>query len=350
VPQSPSGPAGWLSLPELGGARARPRPMRPSWVAIVFAVQLIVAACTGGAEAPTPLATGSPGSSGSPGPTVGPLPTPADHDLSTAELKYRLLEVFAPLSYCDPDEYPVPHDDEPQKAEAAFPTIQADSATFTAILDRLGLSGRTDFSADDKLATYRQWKQLNAIALTSVAGDGAAFDLLTETDPGMGQGVRSKGTIDARGAVVVQSSEPAFLTACPICLSRGTLIAAPLGEVAVEALAVGDAVWTVDALGGRVVGTVAAIGHVSVPSTHEVIHLVLDDGRELWASPGHPLAGGRWLGDLRAGAWVDGARIVSAQAVTYGQPFTYDLLPSGSTGLYWANGVLLGSTLRRPAP
>jgi hypothetical protein len=31
----------------------------------------------------------------------------------------------------------------------------------------------------------------------------------------------------------------------------------------------------------------------------------------------------------------------------YGLPFTFDLLPSGPSGLYWANGVLLGSTLRR---
>ncbi len=26
--------------------------------------------------------------------------------------------------------------------------------------------------------------------------------------------------------------------------------------------------------------------------------------------------------------------------------YTYDILPSGSTGAYWANGILLGSTLR----
>jgi hypothetical protein len=320
-------------------------------MAIAFAAQLIVAACTGGAGAtPTPLASGSPGPSASPSPTIGPLPTPADHDLSTAELKYRLLDAFEPLSYCDPDEYPVPHDDEPEKAEAAFPAIQADEPTFTAILDRLGMIRNTDFSADEKLAVYRQWKQLNAITLTTVAGDRAAFDLLTETDPGMGQGVRSKGTIDVRGAIVVESSEPAFLVGCPICLSRWTPIATPYGQVAVQTLAVGDLVWTVNAAGDRVATSVAAVGHVAVPSTHELIHLALGDGREVRASPGHQLADGRRLGDLLAGDSVDGTRVVSVQAMAYGQPFTYDLLPSGSTGLYWASGILLRSTLRLPAP
>jgi hypothetical protein len=316
------------------------------FTALTVGMALLVAACTGVSSAtPTPGANATASPTGSPGPTVGPLPTPADHDLSTAELKYRLLDAFGPLSYCDPDEYPVPRDDEPQKAETAFLTIQADPATFRAILDRLGLAGMTAFAADEKLAIYRQWKQLNAIVLTTLARDRAAFDLLTETDPGMGQGVRSKGTIDVRGAIVVEGSAPAFLTACPICLSRGTLIATPRGPVSVEELRVGDPVSTVDAAGDRVAATVALVGRVAVPLNHEVIHLVLEDGRDLLASPGHPLADGRRLGDLRVRDSVDGSRIVSAQAVAYGQLFTYDLLPSGSTGLYWANGVLLRSTL-----
>src|SRR3989442_783087 len=29
----------------------------------------------------------------------------------------------------------------------------------------------------------------------------------------------------------------------------------------------------------------------------------------------------------------------------HAQPYTYDLLPSGDTGFYWANGILVGSTL-----
>ncbi len=317
--------------------------MRRRWEAIALVVPFLVVACSA-TPSPGPGVTPTVLPSGSPGPTIGPLPTPADRELSTAELKYRLLDTFGPLSYCDPDEYPVPRGDEPQKAIEAFPTIQADGPTFAAIVDRLGLAGVTDFSPEQKLAVYRQWKQLNAIVLT-VTDDGDAFDLLTETDPGLGQGVRSRGTIDLRGTIAVESSGPAFLVSCPICLAGGTLIDTPSGQVPVEQLRLGDAVWTADASGRRVEGRVEMVGRALVPAGHRVVRLVLDDGRELWASPRHPLADGRPLADVRAGDLVGGARVASAESVGYGQPFTFDLLPSGPTRLYWTNGVPLGSTL-----
>ena len=310
-----------------------------AWV--VLLVALVATACSFG-----PAATPSPEPSGSPGPTIGPLPTPADHDLSTGELTYRLMDAFAPLTYCDPDEYPVSRGDEPQKAIERFPEIQADADTFAAILERLGLSGTSDFTADQKLAIYREWKRLNAVVLTPV-GDRAAFDLVTETDPGLGEGVRSRGTIDLRGAIAIEASEPTFLVGCPICLSRGTLIATPSGPVAVERLTAGDPVWTLDVSGRRVAGTVAVVGRAAVPLGHQVIDLLLDDGRMELASPGHPLADGRRIGEVGVGDLVDGARVVSAVVLDYDQPFTYDVLPSGATGLYWANGILLGSTLDR---
>jgi len=40
-----------------------------------------------------------------------------------------------------------------------------------------------------------------------------------------------------------------------------------------------------------------------------------------------------------------GATIASAEVVRYTAGFTFDVLPAGATGTYWANGVLLGSTL-----
>jgi len=42
---------------------------------------------------------------------------------------------------------------------------------------------------------------------------------------------------------------------------------------------------------------------------------------------------------------VDGATVVAATTVRLTDGGTYDLLPSGPTGTYWADGVLLGSTL-----
>jgi hypothetical protein len=104
-------------------------------------------------------------------------------------------------------------------------------------------------------------------------------------------------------------------------------------------------VWTLDADGGRAVAPLLAIGSVHAPADHQVVHLVLADGHELWASPGHPLADGRRLGDLRPGDTVDGSEVVSSERVAYTGGSTFDILPAGVSGAYWADGVALRSTL-----
>jgi len=52
-----------------------------------------------------------------------------------------------------------------------------------------------------------------------------------------------------------------------------------------------------------------------------------------------------YSGQLKTGDLLDNSIVVVAESVPYGQPYTYDLLPSGDTGFYWANGILVGSTL-----
>jgi Hint domain-containing protein len=266
--------------------------------------------------------------------------------LSQAQWKYALLARFGPISWCDPDYYPVAHADEQVLAEQRLPEIQADTETYAAILDHLGIAGGADLSEAQKLAIYREWKLLNAVHLTPTGDGRFGFDLITETDVGLGRGVHSVGTIDAQGTIEVQLTEDSFLTACPICLSRGTLIDTPRGPVPVELLRQGDVVWTVDAFGRRVATPLLQVGSTPVPSTHRVVHLVLDDARELWVSPGHPLADGRTLGELSPGDLMDSARVVTAELVAYAGGSTFDILPGGATGFYWANGVLLASTLR----
>ena len=133
-----------------------------------------------------------------------------------------------------------------------------------------------------------------------------------------------------------------------ICLPAGTLIDTPDGPMAVEGLKTGDAVWTLDAGGARVATTILETSVVPVPAGHLLIHVILQDGRELWASPGHPTADGRKMGDLAAGEYLDGALITKVEIVPSDQPATYDILPAGDTGYYWADGILIGSTLFNP--
>lgn len=323
----------------------------------IFLVVMLLAAC---APAPTGLGVATPivitaevstviaenGGTPQPLPTAAP-PTPIptlSGGLSVTELRYKVLEEFPDFFFCDPDYYPIAREEESILAQKAFPELQADQEEFQAILDHTGLSGQTTFSAEQVLQIYREHKKLNAIHFQLV-DDRYRFQIQTGTEGQSGAVVT--GTIDASGSIDVLQREEAF-PACPICLAAGTLIDTPHGGLRVENLREGDLVWTLDATGRRVAAPIVRTGQMRVPATHRMIHLTLGDGRELWASPGHPTADGRRLGHLRAGDILDGAAIVQLERVTYGQTYTFDILPSGVTGVYWTNGILMGSTLSSP--
>ena len=176
-----------------------------------------------------------------------------------------------------------------------------------------------------------------------MVGDKFQFQIQTGSEGQ--QGFLVKGTIDGNGSIDVQQRDDSF-PACPICLVAGTLIDTPRGAVRVESLHIGDQVWTMNEAGERVMAVILKTGNVRVPVTHQIVHVVLGDGRELWASPGHPTADGRRLADLKVGDVLDGARVTLAERMSYHGHATYDLLPSGSTGFYWADGILMWSTMK----
>jgi hypothetical protein len=186
---------------------------------------------------------------------------------------------------------------------------------------------------------------LNALRLDPVS---AGFHFLAIFGNTPQQGSRVDGTISQTGSIAVASQSPSGPPPCPICLARGTRIATPRGDVPVELLAVGDLVWTIALSGERVAAGLISVGSIPVPPTHRVVHLVLSDGRSVDVSPGHPTADGRGVGELSAGEAFDAAVIQSADLISYGGGATFDVLPAGATGAYFANGVLLASTLRQP--
>ena len=132
---------------------------------------------------------------------------------------------------------------------------------------------------------------------------------------------------------------------CPICLASNTRISTPEGGVNVKDIQVGMKIWSLDEKGEKTESTVIRVTKTPVPSTHKVMHLTLSDEREVWVSPNHPAANGKLVGDLKAGGTYDGAGITSAKLVPYWDNATYDILPGTKSGLYWANGILLRSTL-----
>ncbi len=136
---------------------------------------------------------------------------------------------------------------------------------------------------------------------------------------------------------------------CPICLPPDTRIATPDGDVAVDALRVGDPIWTLDAQGRRALGQVLVIGSTPVVGGHAMTRVTLDDGRVVTASPGHPTADGVSLWAVQPGVTLGGARVVDVAHVPFTGARTHDVLPSGASGAYWADGVLLRSSFVDPA-
>jgi len=304
---------------------------------LVLAAALLAGGCTSGGS---PSATGSPAASGVPGPSG----SAGGSTLAEAELKYRIIDALGHIAFCDPDAFPVRRDDEGELARQHLAEIRADTATFVAIAAHLGLDpAAATYTADQQLAIYAAWKELRVLQLDR-DGDRYRFDVVIGPDANVAY-THIVGTITSAGAIDAQQRVPGVPPACPICLARGTLIDTPDGAVAVEALRPGMAVWTADRSGRPLPGVVLRVGSAAVPPTHRVVNLALADGRPLTVSPGHPLPDGRRLGDLRPGDALDGSVVVRAHLLPYHQPATFDLLPSGGTGFYWAGAILVASTL-----
>jgi hypothetical protein len=309
--------------------RRSPKP--PGWIAVIL---LAVAACApaGGSPGPTP------------GPTILPGPT-GGAILDPAELRLLLIDRLGPRWYCDPDMYPIEDGSEQERAIEQFPEMLAEHELLTAIAARLGLDPNGAFSDAQKLDAYRIWKVAVSLPLDGIGDGRYRFDYLAEPAAGAAEGTRTAGIITASGEITIEQQAAAGEPNCPICLAEGTRIDTPSGSVAVEALRLGDPIWTFDAAGRRVAGTVIALGSTPAPAEHRVIRLTLEDGRTVTASPGHPLADGRRLGEVRVGDTVDGDRVVEVASLPYQGASTWDVVASGSRGGYYAGGIPFGSTL-----
>ena len=279
-----------------------------------------------------------------------PGPAPVGVPLTINALKFAVMDSVGTPVYCDPDFYPIAREGgEQANAIAQYPQIRAQPDLYAAIVahEHLPLSALNDAQ---KLTVYRAYKLLRALALTQ-NGNEYAFDFLARKQSA-GSVQRVKGTVRIDSVVTVTSTTLSGPPPCPICLAASTRIATPGGDVRVTDLEPGMSVWTASPDGSRVAVTVLEVGSTPVPATHLMVSLRLADGRALLASPGHRTADGRQLGDLAIGEKLDGSTITNWELVPYGGDRTYDLLPAGPTGTYWANGILLSTTLAaglRPA-
>jgi hypothetical protein len=258
--------------------------------------------------------------------------------LTAPELKYRLIDTIGAPLFCGPPVVRMPSDGEAAQEVAALRSQDPD--TFDAIVRHEKLDA-AHLTANDERRILEQADVLQALRLTP-EGQLFRFDYIA----GRPSPEHVVGTIDSHGAISLESHDPTQFPArggCPICLAAGDRIATPNGEVLVAELRPGMLVWTMDA-GRRVAAPISIVGHTRAPVGHRVIRVVLADGRAVVASPGHPTADGRRIGQLSPGDFLDGSRVMTTESTPYVGD-TWDLLPLSSTGEYWADGVLLGSTL-----
>ena len=263
--------------------------------------------------------------------------------LTTPDMKYRLIDTIGPPLFCGPPVVRMPSDDEASQEVAALRS--QDPTSFDAIVHHEKLDA-AHLTAEDDRRIVQQVQVLQALPLQA-DGQLLRFDYIA----GRPSPEHVVGTIDDHGVISLESHDPTQFPGrggCPICLAATTRIATPDGPILVSDLRAGMLVWTVDA-GKRVAAPIAIVRYTPAPFGHRVIRVVLADGRAVVASPGHPTGDGRRVGELNPGDLLDGSRVAMINVLPYSGD-TWDLLPLSSTGTYWADGVLLGSTLTNAEP
>jgi hypothetical protein len=278
--------------------------------------------------------------------SAAPATAPAGSPVGVNQLKFAVMDAVGTPIYCDPDFYPLARDGgEQASAIATYPQIRADGEIYAAIVAHQHLPSG-ELTDGQKLVLYRAWKLLRALSLQPSGGD-FSFSYRVQSKSGTASYLLVTGAVRVDGAVTVTSRTPTGAPNCPICLAAATLISTPDGSLRVTDIKPGELVWTAASNGTRIAAPVLEVGSTAVPAGHLMVHLVLGDGRELLASPGHRTADGRQLGSLARGDALDGSSIIEWELVPYAGDRTYDLLPAGPTGTYWADGIQLSSTLSR---
>jgi hypothetical protein len=302
---------------------------------LVVLLGLALLACGGS----TAVGVG-PAPSRSPSASPSPGATPAATDLDWT-LRYKLLDQYPNFSYCDPDSYPVARTGDQQSSADDWWSRNRTTPEAHAIL---AYHHWTDpLTPEQRLTAYQEHKKLTVILTTRTTG-GYDYTLSISTAGNGAPDVTVSGTISDAGAISERSRTPRP-GGCPICLEAVTRIATPSGATEVALLQAGDLVESIDGAGRRVPVRVERLIRRPTAGPHLMTRLALADGRILIAAGAHPTADGRLLRDLRAGERFDASVIASVDYVASSAPATYDILPASATGEYWANGILVGSTL-----
>ena len=114
----------------------------------------------------------------------------------------------------------------------------------------------------------------------------------------------------------------------------------------VSLLVKGDSVYSVNTRGEKIIVPLIAVNKTAVEPNHRMLNIELADGRKLQVTPDHPAAADYFsLTQYETGTVLDKSTVTQKYFTELNNAFTYDILPGGDTGYYWANDILIGSTL-----
>src|SRR5258708_17728154 len=178
------------------------------------------------------VAAGGSSLGSTPGPTTSPAPTVGGAPMTAGQLRLLIIDTFGPRWYCDPDEYPVAHGSELDRALERFAEMQAEGDIFQHVAAKLGIDLSGPLTDAQKLAIYHVWKVALTIPLDPT-GDGIYhFFYLAQPVQGATEGMATDGTIDSNGKIIIGQQASSGEPMCPICPARGTLVDTPHGPAA----------------------------------------------------------------------------------------------------------------------
>ena len=142
------------------------------------------------------------------------------------------------------------------------------------------------------------------------------------------------------------------------CMPNTIRILTSQGEKQIDNIQIGDSVYTFNNNDGKILAPIIQVNKIPVHCGYTMIKITLENGKSIQASLNHPIpiernyassSGNQYevllFSDIKKGDHIGNSIVVSIEFVNYNGGFTYDILPAGESGYYWADGVLVGSTL-----
>lgn len=153
---------------------------------------------------------------------------------------------------------------------------------------------------------------------------------------------------------IFQVNDSTFIRGIPFdlcrCLPAETMISTPRGDQAISSLTLGEEIYTKTIAGNIEIQPIIQLNRVPASTDHKLLHIRLADGREIDLTPEHPAENGVSLDTWEIGDELAGSTVISKEYRDFSGTETWDLLPAGETGVYQANKVWMGSTLKQKVP